>query len=610
MFEKVRPANWKIFKQPSGLSVHAENTLHLPKNYYKNLAVGKDEMYKRIYIDGQYGYLISGKPVFASFVDNVHVARQPLEPMKGLDVLVGFDFGLQPACLIGQITPLGQLRILDELVSDGMGLRQFCDNQLLPLLRKKYFGMNVMGFGDPSGTSRMPTDESTCFEILQGPEVGLRSVVPATTNAILPRISAVESFLNKMYAGEPGFILSPNCHFIRKALNGGYHYEKDPKAIGDEYKPMPLKNFSSHICFDGDTMVLTPVGEKRIKDIKSGDEVVTPYGNRKVVAAGLTHRNANVMELTLSTGKKIICTENHEFVVADKSIAKSNALQYNDVLQGYESWRTLKWSIQSLLSLKARSTGFRRVITTGQKAGARERATCTEPFGSSTTNAGFPMDMPSTTLMATSLTMTYPIWDWSLFQNTLDIISRKELQMGRWITKRRLFSLGRRQERGTDHLRGLSGIENTEKSLGKIERFMSRSVSFVEKLCKRLFLPEKNTAMPTVRQSQESNLERMTFKERVLFVVQTLKRINILKSKPAPRIVQISQLQEPRDVYNITVDIDHVYFANGVLSCNCDALQYLCMYIGEREENNKKWKAFRAQIKTRNYQPAIDVGGY
>lgn len=248
MFERIRPDNWSIFKQPSGLSIHAENTKHLPKNYYINLAKGKDEMYKRIYIDGQYGYLVSGKPVFASFVDNVHVARRVLEPEKNHDVLMGFDFGLQPACVLAQITPLGQLRILDELVSDGMGLRQFCENQLLPLLRKKYFGSNVMGYGDPSGASRMPTDETTCFEILQGAEVGLRNIVPAPTNAILPRIGAVETFLNKMFAGEPGFILSPNCHFIRKALNGGYHYEKDPKSKGEEYKPMPNKNFSSHIA--------------------------------------------------------------------------------------------------------------------------------------------------------------------------------------------------------------------------------------------------------------------------------------------------------------------------------------------------------------------------
>ena len=270
MFERVRPEGWTIFKQPSGLSVHAENTRHIAKNYYKKLAEGKDEMYKRIYIHGQYGYLVSGKPVFQSFVDNIHVARNPLEPIKGLDVLIGFDFALQPTCVLGQVTPTGQLRIIDELVSDGMGLRQFCANQLLPLLRRKYFGMNVMGFGDPSGTSRSPTDESTCFEVLQGAEVGLRNVVPAPTNAILPRVGAVESFLNKMYAGEPGLIISPTCHNLRKAMNGGYHYEKDPKGNGEDYKPMPAKNFSSHIS-DATEYLCMYIEEKTTNDKKWKD---------------------------------------------------------------------------------------------------------------------------------------------------------------------------------------------------------------------------------------------------------------------------------------------------------------------------------------------------
>jgi hypothetical protein len=246
--ERIKPDNFKMFKQPSGLSIHAENTKHLQKNYYQNLAKGKDEMFVRLYCHGQYGYLVSGKPVFQSFRDNIHVAPHVLEPMKGVDVLIGVDFGLQPSVTIGQLTPLGQLRILDELVSDGMGIRQFCENQLLPLLRLKYFGMNIMGFGDPSGISRAPTDESTCFDILHSQEIGLSNIVSAPTNAITPRVGAVEFFLNKMYAGEPGFVLSPNCHFIRKAMNGAYHYDKDPKGSGDEYKPMPVKNFASHVA--------------------------------------------------------------------------------------------------------------------------------------------------------------------------------------------------------------------------------------------------------------------------------------------------------------------------------------------------------------------------
>ena len=267
MFEVVKPDNWEIFKQPSGLSAHAENLKHLPKNYYINLAKGKDEMYIRIYIHGQYGYLVQGKPVFTGFVDNVHVAPNILEPIKGLDLLIGLDFGLQPACSIGQITHYGQLRILDELVSDGMAIRQFCVNQLLPLLRTKYFGYNVMGYGDPSGTSRSPTDESTCFDVLHSPEIGLTNIVPAPTNAIVPRVNAVDHFLSKMVNGEPGFLLSPNCRYLRKAMNGGYHYalEKSFRGGVQEAKMMPVKNFSSH-CADSLEELCLYIDEKQEYD--------------------------------------------------------------------------------------------------------------------------------------------------------------------------------------------------------------------------------------------------------------------------------------------------------------------------------------------------------
>lgn len=270
MFEVVQPSNWKIFKQPSGLSTHAENTKHLVKNYYTNLAKGKDPMYIRIYIHGQYGYLVQGKPVYEGFKDNIHVAPHPLEPIKGLPLLLGFDFGLQPCCTIGQINPaLGQLMILDELVSDGMGIKQFCLNQLLPLLRLKYFGFKVRGYGDPAGSSRSQTDESTCFEILHGKDIGLMDIESAYTNAITARVGAVEHFLNSMSYGEPCFILSPTCKHLRRAMNGGYHYEKDQKGNG-EYKLVPVKNYD---CVDMETEILTLDGWKTRDDIKEGDEV-------------------------------------------------------------------------------------------------------------------------------------------------------------------------------------------------------------------------------------------------------------------------------------------------------------------------------------------------
>jgi len=291
-FEIVRPDTWEMYKQPSGLSVHAENTKHLPKGYYVNLAKGKSEMYKRVYIHGRYGYIIVGKPVFEqSYNDNIHASPVILEPMRGVDLLMGMDFGLQPTVVIGQITPLGQLRILDEIVSDGMGVKQFCINQLLPLLRQKYFGMTIRGYGDPAGLSRSPTDESTCFQVLHSAEIGLTEMYPAPTNALVPRIGAVEGYLNTMIGGEPAFVLSPNCRYTRKALNGAYHYEKDPRSGGAEYKTVPAKDFASHVA-DALEYLCMFVGTQDEYDKKRQEFLAQLYGGKNLPGG---HRPASLV---------------------------------------------------------------------------------------------------------------------------------------------------------------------------------------------------------------------------------------------------------------------------------------------------------------------------
>jgi hypothetical protein len=56
-------------------------------------------------------------------------------------------------------------------------------------------------------------------------------------------------------------------------MNGGYHYEKDPRSLGEEYKIMPVKNFSSHVADALEELCLfvneRDVYDKRWKDLSS-----------------------------------------------------------------------------------------------------------------------------------------------------------------------------------------------------------------------------------------------------------------------------------------------------------------------------------------------------
>jgi hypothetical protein len=82
------------YHQPSGLSAEAENLTHLSRNYYQNLAVGKDDNFIKVYIHGQYGYVREGKIIYTNYNDLDHCALVPLEPWRGVHLTLGWDFGL------------------------------------------------------------------------------------------------------------------------------------------------------------------------------------------------------------------------------------------------------------------------------------------------------------------------------------------------------------------------------------------------------------------------------------------------------------------------------------------------------------------------------------
>ncbi|MEN6420779.1 MAG: hypothetical protein ABFD76_02435 [Smithella sp.] len=608
-FEKKKPSNAEIFKQPSGLSSLAENLPNLAKDYYKTLAIGKNDQYVRVYIEGKYGYMQEGKLVIEQFNDNVHIALSIIRPMEDRPLICGMDFGLNPSLLLGQITPRGKLLIIDEFVSDKMGLEQFMNNVFLPQMRMNYFGVALQGgYGDPSGINRSQTDESTCYEVLR--DIGFEQILPCPTNALIPRVAAVESFLTKMIDGEPGVVISPKCVMLRKGLNGGYHRQRIAGTT-NEYSDQPFKNIYSHICLSGDTKILTSEGEKTIKEITTNDFVVTPFGLRKVLASGITKKNTEVIKIKLSNGRELVCTKDHELILFNKSIVKCNTLEYNDVLQTYESWRTLKWSIQSLLSSMARNTGFRQAITTERKIGEREgQAIFTGLFWNIITNAKFLKDMTFTILMEMFLIMTSRILNLSTAQTTPDITCLKESKMGLWTT----LNLWRWHEKPQSHGMGqrmeLSFIKILGKNLGKIRNILSSNVNIVEKNYEHHSRAEKDSVESTAKQEPDTIPEKMTFKDRVLFVVKTLQRINILKLKPAPKVVKVSLNQELEDVYNITVDVDHVYYANGILVCNCEALEYLCYYVNDLRDANKKNDEILKRIgPQRKRGPAVPLVG-
>lgn len=234
---------YELFKQPSGRSKDAENLRYLDKDYYKTLAIGKDPEFIKVYIDGEYGYIRDGKPVYSNYSDVLHLAEEEIQATKGVPLIIGFDFGMTGACVICQMTPRGRFTVLDELYEDDIGLRRFLNDVVRPFLFTKYRGFEVITTGDPTGTKRQDTDERSAFEELRSHGF---PITPAGSNSFLPRYNAVDVFLTKLIDGKAAFQLNPDCKMLRKGFLGEYKLKKFI-GINEQYSETPVKNRFSHL---------------------------------------------------------------------------------------------------------------------------------------------------------------------------------------------------------------------------------------------------------------------------------------------------------------------------------------------------------------------------
>lgn len=252
--EKERPNGFEFFKQPGGLIEQpdgsyianplAENIKNLPggHEYYFRQVAGKNKEWIKVFLLGNYGTIADGRPVYPEWNDEIHCRH--VKPYPNLPLLLGFDYGLTPACAICQVSPRGQLLVLDELFAKDMGIRQFARDIVRPHLAINYPGMSFQACGDPAGMAKSQNDEKSCFMELA--EEGI-ACVPAVTNAFVGRREAVAKYLTRMSDGKPCLIVDPKADMIRRGFNGRYQYKRLQVVGAERFKDVPDKNDYSHL---------------------------------------------------------------------------------------------------------------------------------------------------------------------------------------------------------------------------------------------------------------------------------------------------------------------------------------------------------------------------
>ena len=273
-----------LFRIPRGSNPHVTD------EYRRTMAEAlKDDpnLYKRL-VEGEFGTIYEGVAVTPTYSDEMHVAPGILTPDSTLPALRFWDFGLTPACLVAQVTALGQLRILDGWEVKNTGIRQFIGGVVAPLMASpRYAAIKTWrDIGDPAGYTREQSDATiSAAQVLN--DMLKTSMEPAPKEWSQRRMS-LERLLEKMVGkAEPMLLISPQIHALRKGLRGAWHYvEHHNDTISD----LPLKSATSHICdaLAYGAAVLLPTADTLVPDRPVPEPRMEPWMFREDEAASRT----------------------------------------------------------------------------------------------------------------------------------------------------------------------------------------------------------------------------------------------------------------------------------------------------------------------------------
>ena len=230
------PDLYEFFHQPSGLSAEAENAENLPDGYYMQTAQAHahDPEWIRVYMHGLYGGMAGTRVVYPNFKEYNEVAgiRIPwnvssdeLEPVPGLPIYLGWDFGLTPACIVAQLhpAPVRQLRVLQEILGTNVNVRDFIRSTVRWWMENKYRGYQIISTGDPAGAARSQETGQTSLGILR--QEGIPTDAAESNDPTL-RIDAVENYINWAPGGQPALLLDPRCRVLIQGFKKGYRWKR------------------------------------------------------------------------------------------------------------------------------------------------------------------------------------------------------------------------------------------------------------------------------------------------------------------------------------------------------------------------------------------------
>ena len=326
------------------------------------------------------------------------------------------------------------------------------------------------------------------------------------------------------------------------------------------------------LCFVAGTLIKTKYGNKPIEQLKVGDEVITPFGLRKVLRVKQNGAKTVIFNKTL----RLKGTADHKVLTfADGYTHLSDVLDKKECLQ-WNLKNLIIWKIKSLLYLTEENIvewGERESISYLMRAETHKGKT---PKGytllSGNMSTGEKCQKVMSFIIKTIIHLTTALKIWTVFRLVSTLSYIKQTVLNGIIAKPEkniLMKFGNSQKSGIKALRVENGIKST--------------------LAKLLKIRKKQGFVQTAE-----NLSLITLTRQEKQMCRTVDGAQSATTKTGKDYI-VNSKEEILPVWNLTID-GGVYFANDVLVSNCDCTIYslkVSRKYGQTDWNLYKQAFFR-----------------
>ena len=192
----------------------------------------------------------------------IHQATNPIIPAPGLVSFRLWDGWHNPTCILGQITTIGRLTMIDTLRMENADVEMLIKAKINPMLESPKWKGVARGWRDIGDISmRTPDQSNISRSAAKVIEEQLDTHFEGGPKMWEHLVAGMKRGLSMMIHGMPAVLVCPTNIVLNKTLSGGWHYKTDNS--GNITSKLPEKDELSHVgdAFANGVSVLLPAHE-------------------------------------------------------------------------------------------------------------------------------------------------------------------------------------------------------------------------------------------------------------------------------------------------------------------------------------------------------------